>query len=463
MFCPFDGALLIDAQATDEKLDPLLGVTIDARYAIEAVLGEGGMGTVYRTRHVTLGRALALKVLRSDLAQEPELAARFLVEAQATAAIEHPNVVSITDFGRLPDKRPYFVMELLTGQTLSALIRAGGPLPASAAVHVAIAIASGLEAAHAAGVVHRDLKPENVFLLDDASKEVRVVDFGAALIVGASRLTKKGVVFGTPYYMSPEQAAGKDVDHRADIYALGVMLYEMLTARVPFEGDTYMGVLTQHMFVLPKPPSEAFPDLCGKLGAVEAVLLRALEKDPAARFPTMHAFAEALVQSLDARLGPSWPSPERVSSAPKGIADSIELPTMGEILHSITASAVAARRRKLRTLTVVALTSLVAIVAIAAAVHAYSTPSVSASTSASASGPASVSTPASVSASVSTPASASASASANANANANADANANASVPTPQATTPLTKPPRPHPTSKPATVNALGPDPFEQR
>ncbi len=337
IFCPFDGAQLADAQRPDDKLDPLIGQTIDGRYAIESVVGEGGMGTVYRAQHVVLGRALALKVLRADLAQDAELAARFLQEAQATAAIKHPNIVAIMDFGRLPDGRPYFVMELLMGRTLAALISAGGALPPRTAASVARAIAEGLEAAHAAGVVHRDLKPENVFLADGEGKEVRIVDFGAALIVGASRLTKQGVVFGTPFYMSPEQAAGKHVDHRADIYALGIILYEMLTGRVPFEGDTYMGVLTQHMFVAPKPPSEAVKDLDGKLGAIEAVVLRALEKDPSARYQTMHEVGEAIERALESRgAGPSWPSPRPSRPAPRGIADELELPTLHEIRERIS-------------------------------------------------------------------------------------------------------------------------------
>jgi serine/threonine-protein kinase len=352
VFCPFDGSKLEDATRPDDnKLDPLVGQTVDARYAIENVIGEGGMGTVYRAKHVALGRALALKVLKTDLAKEADLAARFLQEAQATAAIKHPNIVSITDFGRLPDERPYFVMELLSGRTLAALIKAGGALPPRDAARIASAIADGLEAAHAAGVVHRDMKPENVFLLGEGASEVRVVDFGAAMMIGATRLTKAGVVFGTPHYMSPEQAAGRTVDHRADVYALGIMLYEMITGRVPFEGDTYMGVLTQHMFVAPRPPTEIVPELDGKLGALEGVVLHALEKEPADRFATMREFGDAIGAAFGARgATPSWPAPSsRRTPLPRGIADDLELPTMGEIRERISAHDGLERRSRART------------------------------------------------------------------------------------------------------------------
>lgn len=363
----------MEGQRPDDKLDPLIGKTIDGRYAIEGILGEGGMGTVYRTRHVVLGRALALKVLRSDLAQETELAARFLQEAQATAAIKHPNIVSITDFGRLPDQRPYFVMELLSGRTLAALLKAGGALPARQATRIAMSIAAGLEAAHTARVVHRDLKPENVFLIDDEGRDLRIVDFGAALVMGGSRLTKAGIVFGTPHYMSPEQAGGKSVDHRADVYALGIILYEMLTGRVPFEGDTYMGVLTQHMFVAPPPPSQLVPDLDGKLGAIEAVVLRSLEKDPDARYASMLAFEEALKEAEGARVpSPSWPAPTRASAPPRGIADDLELPTMGEIRERLSQSEGMERRTHMRTILTIALGLALVMVFVGVGLHVIS-------------------------------------------------------------------------------------------
>ncbi len=341
VFCPFDGAKL--GQGTIRiKVDPLLGTTIDDRYLITDVLGEGGMGTVYSVKHRTLDRTFALKAMRADLAQEPELAERFIREAKATAAIKHPNIVSITDFGALQNGCPYFVMEKLVGQTLHQLIKRGGAIPAARGAAITVKVARGLAAAHEAGVVHRDLKPENIFLLgrSDAGPEqdVRVVDFGAAMIVGKSRLTKAGIVFGTPYYMSPEQASGAAVDHRADIYALGVIMYEMFTGKVPFEGDTYMGVLTQHMFAQPMPPSRLDPRLAREMGALEAITLKCLEKQPSARFATM----DELVREVDKVVrvdedGVAKVSPYLDAGASRGeprifaMADALELPSTGEL------------------------------------------------------------------------------------------------------------------------------------
>ncbi len=454
VFCPFDGARLEDATAPDDKLDPLVGQTIDGRYVVENVLGEGGMGTVYRAKHVALARALAMKVLKADLAREEDLSARFLQEARATAAIKHPNVVSITDFGRLPDERPYFVMELLAGRTLAALLKAGGALPPPDAARIGIAIAEGLEAAHAAGVIHRDMKPDNVFLI--GAKEIRIVDFGAAMMVGATRITKAGVVFGTPYYMSPEQAGGKTVDHRADIYALGVMLYEMITGRVPFEGDTYMGVLTQHMFVAPKPPSEILPELDGKLGALEGVVLRTLEKDPSMRYASMRELADAISLALDARgPTPSWPSPaSRRTPLPRGIADDLELPTMGEIRERVTAHDGLERRSRMKTFVTVVVGLAIAVLCAAVGVRVYS-----ANTASSVSAPV-IAPPPTPTASFATSTATTASVDAVPSATAPPKITASTNIHT-------HPPPSTHPTQKSAPtshgVDTLGPDPFAGR
>ena len=299
VFCPFDGTKLADG-TWDPSADPMVGKTIDGRYKIVSVLGEGGMGTVYEVRHTTLNRLFAMKVLRRDVARDPELATRFTLEARATAAVKHPNIVAINDFGTIDDGTPYFVMEILAGETLADLIKRGGPLPVGRGARIVTQVASGLQATHEAGVVHRDLKPENVFLVGnpslapDTKDQVRIVDFGAAKVAGAGRLTRAGVVFGTPHYMSPEQAGGHPVDQRADVYALGVMMYVLFTGRVPFEADTYMGILTQHMFVQPTPPSQLLPDSGAQLGALETVILRALEKKPEDRFQSMQELATAV-------------------------------------------------------------------------------------------------------------------------------------------------------------------------
>ncbi len=315
VFCPFDGVRL-EAGAFDPLGDPLIGVVIDGRYEVMEVLGEGGMGRVYRVRHAALGRDFAMKALRAELARDPDLAERFVQEAKVAASVHHPNVVQISDFGQLPDGVPYFVMELLVGHTLGEIVKTGGPVPAGRAVQVAKQVAAGLGAAHAARIIHRDMKPENVFLVGGTASEsfdvgraramlgekvdVRVVDFGAAKVVGSGRMTRAGIVFGTPHYMSPEQASGAPVDHRADIYALGIIMYEMFTGRVPFEADTYMGVLTQHMFVQPIPPSQ-ISDAARELGALEDVTLRCLEKRPEGRYASM----DELCAAIDAAMLPS--------------------------------------------------------------------------------------------------------------------------------------------------------------
>jgi serine/threonine protein kinase len=304
-FCPFDGSKL-EAATYDPMGDPLLGMTIDGRYEVVEVLGEGGTGRVYKVRHTTLDRMFAMKLLRRDLASDDELTARFIQEARATASVQHPNVVEITDFGKLEDGMPFLVTELLVGRTLGDLIKAGGPVPAVRATVILRQIASALAAAHAVGIVHRDLKPDNVFLIDATGQgggheDVRIVDFGAAKVVGASRVTRDGIIFGTPHYMSPEQASGQPVDHRADIYSLGVIMYEMFTGKVPFEADTYMGVLTQHMFVKPVPPSQVSVAAQG-LGALEEVTLVCLAKKPEERYGSMDRLA-AEIERATASLG----------------------------------------------------------------------------------------------------------------------------------------------------------------
>jgi serine/threonine-protein kinase len=354
-FCPFDGTRL-ETAPYDPLADPLIGARIDGRYEVLSILGEGGMGRIYEVRHTALGRSFAMKILRPELASDADLAARFILEAKATASVKHPNVVQITDFGRLPDGVPFFVMELLVGHTLGEVLKVGGPLPPARAVRILRKVAGALAAAHAAGVVHRDLKPDNVFLVggsrdvtaaDDPERgrslamlssaaDVRVVDFGAAKIVGGNRLTRAGVVFGTPHYMSPEQASGQSVDHRADVYSLGVIMYEMFCGRVPFEAETYMGVLTQHMFARPPRPSEV-AGAARELGALEDITMTCLAKKPEERFASMDALIARIDRAVqlegesDTDLGPR-PSSERVSrSVRSAMPDEIELPTFEEM------------------------------------------------------------------------------------------------------------------------------------
>jgi serine/threonine-protein kinase len=305
-FCPFDGDALIDAPDWNPNADPLIGQVIDTRYEVVSVLGEGGTGSVYEVRHTTLGRRFALKVLRKDIARDAQVVTRFIQEAKAAAAIGHPNIVAVSDFGEVqPDKSaplnakvPYFVMELLTGASLANVLRSEKKIAPDRAASIGMQCALGLAAAHEAGVIHRDLKPDNVFLVRSGDREfVKLLDFGLAKIAGTSRVTRQGIIFGTPHYMSPEQAAGLPVDHRSDIYALGVILYECITGRVPFEADSYKAVLDHHINTKPVPLEERAPEpaLVGPLGPV---VMRCLAKNPADRFATMAELAAALEEAL---------------------------------------------------------------------------------------------------------------------------------------------------------------------
>lgn len=300
IFCPFDGTKLEGVAGTMMAISRpndefVVGATIGGTYHVDRVLGEGGMGIVFAVTHLKLNKKFALKLLKRELAKDVETRSRFLIEAQAAGQIRHPNVVEITDFTSLPDGGAYMVMELLEGQALARMIKLGGAIPALRAVAILHDIADGLQAAHDAGIVHRDLKPDNVFIVQSSGRELaKILDFGVAKVAGSAKLTRTGMVFGTPHYMSPEQASGGVIDNRTDIYALGVIMYEMFTGRVPFEADTYMGVLTKHMFEAPIPPSQV-PGPARELGALEDVTLKALAKRPEDRYQSMRE----LVVDLD--------------------------------------------------------------------------------------------------------------------------------------------------------------------
>jgi serine/threonine-protein kinase len=278
-------------------VDPYVGTTFDGRYKIESVLGEGGMGIVYLARHKVIDKKVAIKVLRADMAREKEITDRFLQEAKAASSIGNPHIIDISDFGHLPDGSTYFVMEWLDGKPLSKALEETKPLPVARLANVARQIAEALASAHQRSIVHRDLKPDNIFLIKRGSEPdfVKILDFGIAKVSsGTSKLTRAGSVFGTPHYMSPEQAAGSTVDSRTDIYALGVILYEMASGRVPFDADNFMGILTQHMYKAPVPIRALVPAHDVPPG-LEAIILKALSKKPEQRYQTM----EELSQDLD--------------------------------------------------------------------------------------------------------------------------------------------------------------------
>jgi putative nucleotidyltransferase with HDIG domain len=271
-------------------------------YRLVTALRSGGMGTVYYAEHTVIGRRAAVKVLHPEVSRNPQLVARFLVEARAANDIRHPNVVEITDLGQSGDLH-YIVMSFLEGETLGERLEREKILDESTAVRIVRQIASALAAAHDHGIVHRDLKPENVFLLNhpDYPDYVKVLDFGIAKLIGpqqasAPHNTVLGMVIGTPAYMSPEQCRGQaELDHRSDIYSLGIMLYEMLTGTVPFRRDSTTDVLLAHVQDKLVPPL----DLNAKLSRhMNDAIVRALEKDPAQRFASMRELRDA-IENLD--------------------------------------------------------------------------------------------------------------------------------------------------------------------
>jgi tRNA A-37 threonylcarbamoyl transferase component Bud32/tetratricopeptide (TPR) repeat protein len=275
--------------------DPLVGSIVGERYRILAPLGRGGMGAVYRVEHLMMKKELALKLLHPELGRLDEVTRRFEREAEAAARLSHANIISVTDFGRTPDGMLFLVMELLHGPSLTDVIRPDGengrPLPRARALHILTEILSALEHAHASGIVHRDLKPDNIVLVErEGDKDfVKLLDFGIAKITdeSAQSLTQAGVVFGTPEYLSPEQAMGEEADGRADLYAAGVILYEMLTGNRPFRGSSRVEVISMHL-------TRPIPPLPAELRELEPLVQKAMAKKRDERFPSAAAFAEAL-------------------------------------------------------------------------------------------------------------------------------------------------------------------------
>ncbi len=278
------------------SLDDLIGTTLQERYKISHKIGQGGMGAVYEATHLALGKKVAIKVLLDKYAAKDTVVARLEQEARLASSIGHDHIIDITDFGQTVTGRTFVVMEYLEGESLGACINREAPLSDARAIRICRQAASALGAAHDQGIIHRDVKPENVFLRRRGGKDsVKVVDFGISKTMrpddgpdSSPRLTQTGMVLGTPLYMSPEQARGDDnPDHRVDIYALGVILYECVTGEVPFRGTNYLNIVSQVISVDPKTPRELRPEIPIEL---EEVILRALAKEPEDRYQTMEEF-----------------------------------------------------------------------------------------------------------------------------------------------------------------------------
>jgi serine/threonine-protein kinase len=286
------------------SVDPLLGQTLAGRYLIQRKLGEGGMGAVYLATHNVLEKQVALKVLHEEFARKPDLVERFMQEAKSASRIRHENVIDISDFGTTPQGLVFFAMELLDGHDLHEEIArarlAGQLLPWHRSKRIFLQICAALSAAHALGIVHRDLKPENIYLVDFLGEPdfVKLLDFGIAKLidVGESdrKLTRTGMLFGTPEYMSPEQARGAKVDEGVDIYAMGCILYQLVTGRVPFEAENFMGVLSLHLTEpAPVVPAEVL-DATGAPRGLAGVIDQALAKDRHQRFSSIDDLARAV-------------------------------------------------------------------------------------------------------------------------------------------------------------------------
>lgn len=365
--CAADGtALLPDSVMVGVDKDLATGTTV-GEYKIEAKLGEGGFGTVYRAVHPVIGKAVAIKVLSRELSAKPEIVARFVDEARAVNQIRNRGIIDIFSFGALPDGRQYFVMELLEGISLDAYVKRRGRLSIEEALPILRGVARAVDAAHAAGIAHRDLKPENVFLIEgaDGIVQTKLLDFGVAKLLGerSGPKTQTGIPIGTPRYMSPEQSRGVDVDSRTDVYSFGVMAYEMLTGRLPFEGEAVMDILMKQIAAPPEAPSKVCPDLAQ---IFDGPILHMLEKEREKRPDSLGAAVEELTQAArSAGLSiPQAPALSLTSLEPPRDVGMHTLATAQTLVGSSSEvgrfSTAAASRTRRRMVVAVAATSLLA-------------------------------------------------------------------------------------------------------
>jgi serine/threonine protein kinase len=321
-FCATCGASLDASAAASAQPDPLIGTTVSGQFLVKQKLGEGGMGAVYEAEQTSIGRKVALKVLHPHLTDETRYA-RFRNEAAAASRLGHPNTITVFDFGRTDSGSLFIAMELIEGPSLDDEIRRQGAIDWRRATGIAAQICRSLQHAHQNGIVHRDLKPENVMLTGGGEEDiVKVLDFGIAKVAeedGTDQrqaLTKTGMVFGTPRYMSPEQVRGDRVDARSDIYSTGVLIYQMLTGTTPFVSRTQMGLLTKHLVDPPRPFAEANPEVQVP-AALEGLVMQMLAKELEARPQSMREVAERL-EALPVSSRPTLPMPPLTEKKGKG-------------------------------------------------------------------------------------------------------------------------------------------------
>jgi serine/threonine-protein kinase len=299
---------------SNKSNDPLLGKVVAGRYRLESLLGEGGMGVVYRARHVLIDRVVALKLIRPDLRGETHLRAWMVREARAANRVDHAHIVDIHDVGETEDGELYLVMEYLIGDALSSQI-SKGPMPIARAVDILEQMTAALARAHDLGVVHRDLKSDNIMLTVRGGRNdfVKILDFGLAALARDPRLAPKGAVFGTPEYMSPEQARGEDAIAGSDLYALGILFFEMLTGRLPFRSGDRDELLEMQRKATPPSPRKYRSDIPDQ---AERIILKLLEKNPEDRFRDGHHLKEELKEMQRALPSRGWDAPADAAPAP---------------------------------------------------------------------------------------------------------------------------------------------------